>query len=54
MILHPFQQYVISGPWVDDNEKLCAMEPSLQLKRSLPQAGLEPGTASAVGQGLTY
>ena len=30
------------------------MEPRLQLKRSLPQAGLEPGTAESVGQHLAY
>ena len=28
-----------------DNERLCAMEPPLRLKRSWPQAGLKPGTA---------
>ena len=26
---------------------LCAMEPRLRLKRFLPQAGLEPGTAGS-------
>ena len=26
-----------------DNERLCAMEPGLQLKRSLPQARFQPG-----------
>ena len=30
---------VISGCWVGDNERLCAMEPSLQLKRSPPSMG---------------
>ena len=29
-----------------DNERLCAMEPGLRLKRFSPQAGLEPGTTS--------
>ena len=28
-----------SGCWVGDNEKLCAMEPSLKLKRSPPSVG---------------
>ena len=36
---------VISGRWVDDNERLCAMEPNLRLKRSTPQAGLQDKTA---------
>ena len=30
---------VISGRWAGDNERLCAMEPRLRLKRSSPQAG---------------
>ena len=34
---------VISGRWTDDDERLCAMEPRLQLKRSLPQAGSKFG-----------
>ena len=29
----------------DDNERLCALEPCLRLKRSSPQTGLVPGTA---------
>ena len=45
---------VISGWWVDDNERLCTMEPHLQLKRSLPQARLKSGTTRSVGQRLTY
>ena len=44
---------VISGRWADDNERLCAMEPCLRLKRSSPQAGLELTTARSVGQRLT-
>ena len=32
---------------------VCTMEPRLRLKRSPPQAGLEPGTARSVGQHLT-
>ena len=45
---------VISRRWAGDNERLCATEPSLGLKRSLTQAGLKPGTARSVGQCLTY
>ena len=43
---------IISGRWADDNERLCAMEPRLQLERAPPQAGLERGTARLVGQRL--
>ena len=45
---------VISGRWSDDDERLCAMELRLQLKRSSPQAGLELRTARSVGQRLTH
>ena len=45
---------VISGQWAGDNERLCELEPHLQFKRFLPQAGLEPRTARPVGQGLTH
>ena len=31
---------VISRKWAGDNERLCAMEPRLQLNRSPPQVGL--------------
>ena len=34
---------VISRRWADDNERLCAMKTLLRLKRSPPQAGLDPG-----------
>ena len=44
---------VISGRWTSDSEKLCAMEPRFQLKRSSPRAELEPGTARSTGQRLT-
>ena len=37
-----------------DNERLCGMEPHLQLKRSLNQAGLEPRNARSVSQWLTF
>ena len=40
---------VVSGRWSDDNERLCAVEPRSQLKRSPPQAGHEIGTAISVG-----
>ena len=29
---------------MDDNEKLCEVEPRLRLRRFPPPAGLEPGT----------
>ena len=45
---------VISGQWADDNERLCAVEPHLRLKRSSPQTGLELTTARSVGQRLTH
>ena len=45
---------VISECWVGDNERLCAMEPHLRLKRSQPQMGLEPGTARSTGHCLTH
>ena len=35
-----------------DNERLCATEPRLWLKRSQPQARLKPGTARSVGKCL--
>ena len=36
-ILRPFNSIsVVSGQWVDNNERLYEMEPRLQLKRSLP------------------
>ena len=39
---------------MDDKERLCAMEPHLQLKGSPPQAGIELGTARSEGQRLTH
>ena len=45
---------VISGRWADDNERLCAMEPPLRLKRSSPQAELELTAARSVSQRLTH
>ena len=43
---------VTAGRWKNDNERLCAMEPRLRLKRSPPRAELEPRTARLVGQRL--
>ena len=40
--------------WADDNERLCAMDPRLRLKKSPPRAGVEPETAISVGQRLTH
>ena len=45
---------VTSGRRADDNERLCAMEPRLRLKRPLPQAGLELAIARSVGNRLTH
>ena len=45
---------VISGQRVGDNESLCAMQPLLGLKRSVPEAGVEPGTARLGVKCLTY
>ena len=45
---------VISGRWADDNERLCAMDPRLRLKKSPPRAGIVPETAISVGQRLTH
>ena len=38
----------------DVNERLCAIEPCLQLVRLLPRSGLEPGTVRKTGQRSTY
>ena len=43
-----------SGQWVGGDERLCAMEPHIRLKRSPPLAGLEFGTARFVGQCLSH
>ena len=34
---------VISGRWVDNNERLCAMEPGLRLRRFRLKRGLNLG-----------
>ena len=44
-----FQLYQKDGM----NERLCATEPSLQLERFGPQAGIEPGTIRLACQNLT-
>ena len=40
---------VISGLWAGDNERLCAMESCLCLKRLPPHTGLDSRIASSVG-----
>ena len=45
---------VISGPWVVDNERLCAMKPHLWTIRSLPEAGLGQSSPRSVPQILVY
>ena len=51
-VLRPFQQYfsririIGGGGGGDYNERLCSMKPRLRLKRSPPQTGLEPLTAT--------
>ena len=45
---------VISGRWADDNERLCAMEPHLGLKRPSPHARLKLKNARSVSQGSTH
>ena len=47
------QSYQNDG-WVIKNEKLCAMESHLGLKRFLPQAVLKLGIARSAGQRLTH
>ena len=37
-----------------DNERLCAMEPHLCLKRSPPKVRLKAGPTRSAGQHLTY
>ena len=43
---------VISGQWADDNERLCTMEPCLQLRRFCFEQGLNSGTVKSVGSAL--
>ena len=45
---------VITGPRVGYSERLCAMDPCLQLKRFPLPAELKPRTARSAGQRLTY
>ena len=45
---------VISGQWGGDNEKLCVMEPCLQLEWFHFQAGLKSETTISTSQHLTY
>ena len=44
---------IISGQWVGDDERLCAMEYHLWLKRFLPSVELEPKFLRLAGQVLT-
>ena len=44
-----FTSFLTSRRWVSDNEKLCAMEPGLRLKRSSSPAGLEPAIDKSKG-----
>ena len=37
---------VISGRWLGNNDRLCAVGPRLRLERFSPQAGLKSGTAT--------
>ena len=39
---------VILGQCVGDNERLCAMEPCLQLSRFSSKVGIEPGAISVL------
>ena len=45
---------VISGRWLVDNERMCAIEPILRSERFPPQARLEPGIARSEGERLTH
>ena len=38
----------------DDNERLCVMEPRVDLKRSSPRAGLVPEADRSAGRRFTY
>ena len=44
---------VLSWQWDGDNERLCAMEPCLHIKRFLP-LGIKLGTARSAGQPLIH
>ena len=45
---------VISGQQEVGNERLCAVEPHLRLKRDLRQAGMKPGATGSARQRLIY
>ena len=40
---------VISSRWESDNERLCAMEPHIQLEKILPPAEFKPETNGSAG-----
>ena len=43
--LSPFNSILaISRRWKADDERMCAVEPRLRLRRFPPPAGLEPGS----------
>ena len=44
----------ISGQWLGDYGKMCAMEPRLRSERFSPPARLKLGTSRSVGQRLTH
>ena len=43
---------VISGRLADDNERLCAMEPRLRLRRFCPEQGSNPQPLEGEGLGI--
>ena len=45
---------VRSGRREGDDERICAMKPSLRLERFPPPVGLKPGAARSAGQRSTY
>lgn len=56
VILHPFQQHfisIVSGWWEDDDEKLCAMEPSLWFENIPSDARIKPRTSWSEGNAET-
>ena len=53
VLLNHMSFSVISGRWEDDNERMFATEPRLQLKRLL-RPGIEFGTTRSLDQILTH
>ena len=52
VILHPFQQYFRHISTIGDNERMCAIEPGLRLKRSPPRGGGGGGGGRGGGAGI--